>query len=132
MSANPIDIHVGKRLRLRRTIVGISQEKLAETLGITFQQVQKYEKGINRIGSSRLFAIAKTLNVPVNFFFDEYNESANSNSKYALAEDTSAFEHEENSRNRETMTLVKAYYQIQDPKVRKKALELIKSLADKS
>ena len=132
MSANPIDIHVGKRLRLRRTIVGISQEKLAETLGITFQQVQKYEKGINRIGSSRLFDISKTLNVPVNFFFEEYNEGGAANSKYALAEDNANFEHEDNTKNRETMTLVKAYYQISDPKVRKKALELIKSLADKS
>ncbi len=128
MSANPIDIHVGKRLRLRRTMLGISQEKLAEILGITFQQVQKYEKGINRVGSSRLFDIAKALNVPVNFFFDEY--SGNANSQYALAEDTAAFEHEDNLKNRETMTLVRAYYQISDPKVRKKALELIKSLAD--
>lgn len=132
MAANPIDIHVGKRLRLRRTIIGISQEKLAETLGITFQQVQKYEKGINRIGSSRLFDISKTLNVPVNFFFDEYNEGGASGSKYSLAEDNSNFEHEDNTKNRETMALVKAYYQIADPKVRKKALELIKSLADKS
>ena len=130
MSANPIDIHVGKRLRLRRTVTGISQEKLAEMLGITFQQVQKYEKGVNRIGSSRLFDIAKSLSVPVNFFFDEY-EAANTGGKYALAEDAAAFEHEDNTKNRETLTLVKAYYQISDPKVRKKALELIKSLADK-
>jgi len=130
MSSNPIDVHVGKRLRLRRTVTGISQEKLADMLGITFQQVQKYEKGVNRIGSSRLFDIAKSLNVPVNFFFDEYETSA-ANSKYALAEDAANFEHEENTKNRETMTLVKAYYQISDPKVRKKALELIKSLADK-
>ncbi len=131
MSANPIDIHVGKRLRLRRTVTGISQEKLADMLGITFQQVQKYEKGVNRIGSSRLFDIAKSLSVPVNFFFDEYDSGAAGANKYALAEDTAAFEHEDNLKNRETMALVKAYYQITDPKVRKKALELIKSLADK-
>ena len=71
---------------------GISQEKLAETLGITFQQVQKYEKGVNRIGSSRLFDIAKNLNVPVNFFFDEYNEAGSAGSKYSLAEEKSNFE----------------------------------------
>lgn len=130
MSANPIDIHVGKRLRLRRTILGVSQEKLADTLGITFQQVQKYEKGINRIGSSRLFDIAKSLSVPVGFFFDEYSAEAPSNSQYALAEDTAEFQAEDNLKSRETMTLVKAYYQISDIKVRKKALELIKSLAD--
>jgi len=133
MSANPIDIHVGKRLRLRRSVTGVSQEKLAEMLGITFQQVQKYEKGVNRIGSSRLFDIAKSLGVPVNFFFDEYSESSGGAAgKYALAEETAEFAHEENTKSRETMALVKAYYQISDPKVRKKALELIKSLADKS
>ena len=131
MSPNPIDIHMGKRLRLRRTIAGISQEKLAEMLGITFQQVQKYEKGINRIGSSRLFDIAKSLGVPINFFFDEYNDNT-VGGKHALAGDAAEFEHEDNAKNRETMTLVKAYYQILDPKVRKKAVELIKSLADKS
>lgn len=132
MSAKPVDIYVGKRLRLRRTILGISQEKLAEILGITFQQVQKYEKGINRIGSSRLFDISKALSVPIEFFFEEYSEAAPAVSNFSLAEDNSNFEHEDSSKSRETMTLVKAYYQISDPKVRKKALELIKSLADKS
>jgi transcriptional regulator with XRE-family HTH domain len=125
---NPIDIHVGKRLRLRRTVMGMSQEQLAESLGITFQQVQKYEKGINRIGSSRLFDISKSLNVPVGFFFEEYGES---NPVFGLAENSSEYEAED-VRSRETMALVKAYYQISDPKVRKKALELIKSLADKA
>jgi transcriptional regulator with XRE-family HTH domain len=125
---NPIDIHVGKRLRLRRTVLGMSQEQLAETLGITFQQVQKYEKGINRIGSSRLFDISKALTVPVGFFFEEYGDA---NPVYGLAEENSEYEVED-VRSRETMALVKAYYQISDPKVRKKALELIKSLADKA
>jgi transcriptional regulator with XRE-family HTH domain len=127
----PIDIHVGKRLRLRRTVLGVSQEKLAEILGITFQQVQKYEKGVNRIGSSRLFDIAKALNVPVGFFFDEYTEEVVGGVAIA-AEDEAEFEHEGNAKNRETMALVKAYYQISDPKIRKKALQLIKSLADAS
>ena len=72
MTANPVDIHVGKRLRLRRGILGMSQENLAEILGITFQQVQKYEKGINRISASRLFEIAKALNVKISFFFEGF------------------------------------------------------------
>ena len=70
-SANPIDVHVGARIRLRRTLLGMSQEKLGECLGLTFQQVQKYEKGANRISASRLYFTAKILGVPVQFFFEE-------------------------------------------------------------
>ncbi len=65
---NPIDVHVGSRIRLRRNMLGLSQEKLGESLGITFQQIQKYEKGTNRVGASRLQAISAILNVPVSFF----------------------------------------------------------------
>ena len=68
---NPIDTHVGSRIRLRRNMLGMSQEKLGESLGITFQQIQKYEKGTNRVGASRLQAIANILDVPVSFFFDD-------------------------------------------------------------
>ncbi len=68
---NPIDIHVGSRIRLRRTMLGMSQEKLGESLGITFQQIQKYEKGTNRVGASRLQNISSILNVPVSFFFED-------------------------------------------------------------
>ena len=68
---NPIDIHVGSRIRLRRNMLGMSQEKLGENLGITFQQIQKYEKGTNRVGASRLQAIASILSVPVAFFFED-------------------------------------------------------------
>ena len=71
---NPIDIHVSSRIRLRRTMLGMSQEKLGEALGITFQQVQKYEKGTNRVGASRLQNISTTLNVPVSFFFEDAPE----------------------------------------------------------
>ncbi|MFP6756792.1 MAG: helix-turn-helix transcriptional regulator, partial [Alphaproteobacteria bacterium] len=68
---NPVDIHVGSRIRLRRTLLGMSQEKLGKAIGLTFQQVQKYERGTNRVGSSRLFQLAKILDVPVSFFFDD-------------------------------------------------------------
>src|SRR5690606_10979713 len=127
MTANPIDIHVGKRLRLRRSILGLSQEKLAEELGITFQQVQKYEKGINRVSASRLYEVGKVLTVPVSFFFDEFG---NDNRLSAgLAENDDDFQSED-VKSRESMNLLRAYYKISDPKVRKKALELIKSLSD--
>ena len=68
---NPVDIHVGSRIRLRRTLLGMSQEKLGSAISLTFQQVQKYERGTNRVGSSRLYQLAKVLNVPVSFFFDD-------------------------------------------------------------
>lgn len=127
MSANPIDIHVGKRLRLRRSILGMSQENLAEILGITFQQVQKYEKGINRVSASRLHEIAKALNVSISFFFEAVEEEDGLG--LGFAENSEEFAAED-VKNRESMALLKAYYQISDPKIRKKALELIKSLAD--
>src|SRR4028119_625057 len=68
---SPIDVHVGSRVRLRRTLLGMSQEKLGEALGLTFQQVQKYERGVNRIGASRLFDLSRVLDVPISFFFDD-------------------------------------------------------------
>src|SRR5690349_23097057 len=68
---NPVDVHVGSRVRLRRTLLGMSQEKLGDALGLTFQQVQKYERGANRIGASRLFDLSRVLDVPVSFFFDD-------------------------------------------------------------
>src|SRR5208282_2050907 len=68
---NPVDVHVGSRVRLRRTLLGLSQEKLGEAIGLTFQQVQKYERGTNRIGASRLWELSAVLDVPVQFFFGE-------------------------------------------------------------
>ena len=126
--ANPIDVHVGKRIRVRRTILGMSQETLADALGITFQQVQKYEKGINRVSASRLYEISQVLGAPISFYYDEYGSSESSQT-YGFAENESGFESED-LKSRESMTLLKAYYQISDPKVRKKAVDLIKSLSD--
>src|SRR5437868_7157320 len=68
---NPVDVHVGNRLRLRRTLLGLSQQKVGEALGLTFQQVQKYERGANRIGASRLWDLSGVLDCPISFFFDE-------------------------------------------------------------
>src|ERR687886_2352058 len=72
---HPTDVHVGARVRLRRTLLGMSQEKLGEALGLTFQQVQKYERGANRIGASRLFDLSRVLDVPIGFFFDDMPDS---------------------------------------------------------
>src|ERR1700682_4682291 len=71
---SPIDVHVGSRVRLRRTLLGMSQERLGEALGLTFQQVQKYERGVNRVGASRLFDLSRVLDVPISFFFDDMPE----------------------------------------------------------
>ncbi|WP_348657957.1 helix-turn-helix transcriptional regulator [uncultured Thalassospira sp.] len=80
---NPVDVHVGSRVRLRRTLLGMSQEKLGEAIGLTFQQIQKYERGANRVGASRLYDLSKALDVPVSFFFDAYEEGTSS-----ITEDT--------------------------------------------
>jgi len=133
---NPIDVHVGKRLRLRRTLLGMSQERLADLLGLTFQQVQKYERGVNRIGSSRLYALGQILDVPVSFFFDDLGEEARPRGAYevaGLAEERAAFQHEEEQLpldRRETLELVRAYYRIADPAVRRRLFELAKALAN--
>jgi transcriptional regulator with XRE-family HTH domain len=134
---NPIDVHVGRRLRLRRTLLGMSQERLGELLGLTFQQVQKYERGANRIGSSRLFELGQILDVPVSFFFDDLPAAVGgAPGGYAmpgLAEDSSAFDHEDDGLpldKRETLELVRAYYRIGDPAVRKRLFELAKALGN--
>lgn len=133
---NPIDVHVGRRLRLRRTLLGMSQERLGELLGLTFQQVQKYERGVNRIGSSRLFELGQILSVPVSFFFDDMPDdlphAPGGSAMPGLAEEASPFEHEEEELpldKRETLELVRAYYRIGDPALRKRLFELAKALA---
>ena len=129
---SPIDIHVGGRVRLRRTLLGLSQEKLGDALGLTFQQVQKYERGVNRIGASRLFDLARVLDVPIGFFFDDMPDALggtmNSTRRtYGLADQQDGFD-DDTLHRRETLELVRAYYRINDSAVRKRVFELIKSL----
>jgi transcriptional regulator with XRE-family HTH domain len=131
---NPIDVHVGGRVRLRRTLLGMSQEKLGEAIGLTFQQVQKYERGANRIGASRLFDLSRVLDVPVSFFFDDMSEDVSLQSPRlisGLAEEPAPFEADPMTK-RETLELVRAYYRITDPQVRKRVFELAKALANAS
>jgi|UniRef100_A0A8J4M6F0 transcriptional regulator with XRE-family HTH domain len=135
---SPIDIHVGARIRLRRTLLGMSQERLGDALGLTFQQVQKYERGANRVGASRLFDLARVLDVPISFFFDDMPEplattysSPAARRALGFAEAQEGFGDDTMSR-RETLELVRAYYRITDPAVRKRVFELIKSLTPES
>ena len=124
---NPVDVHVGSRVRLRRTLLGMSQEKLGMALGLTFQQVQKYERGTNRIGSSRLFQLGRILEVPVSFFFDDMPPEISINAPAAPDASNEAFDQEDLSK-RETLELVRAYYRINDPAVRKRVFELVKAV----
>ena len=129
---NPVDIHVGSRVRLRRTLLGLSQEKLADAIGLTFQQVQKYERGANRIGASRLFELSRVLDVPVSFFFDDMaSEVSSRHTGHAagMAEQGQAPFEADALAKRETLELVRAYYRITDPQVRKKVAELVKTMA---
>jgi len=126
-SPDPVDIHVGARVRLRRTLLGMSQEKLGKALGLTFQQVQKYERGANRIGSSRLFQLSKILDVPVSFFFDEMTTDTTQKADGMAEGNKQVFEVDKLSR-RETLELVRAYYKITDPSVRKKIFEMVKAI----
>jgi len=126
---NPIDIHVGSRIRLRRTMLGMSQEKLGESLGITFQQVQKYEKGTNRVGASRLQNIASILNVPVSFFFEDAPDDSAASGASGMEENSSTYVVSFLSSS-EGLQLNRAFVKIADPKVRRRIIDLVKSLAE--
>ena len=128
---NPIDVHVGGRVRFRRMLLGMSQEKLGEKLGLTFQQVQKYEKGINRIGASRLFDLAQVLGVPVQFFYEE----APASEPPPVMPDGFSEKPAENAiveflRSRDGLELNKAFVRISDAKARRAIVELVRSLAN--
>jgi transcriptional regulator with XRE-family HTH domain len=125
---NPIDIQVGARLRLRRNMLGLSQEKLAEAIGLTFQQVQKYERGTNRIGASRLHELSRVLDVPVSFFFDD-TDPVRAPAMGGFAEPPAEAFESDPLRKRETKELVEAYFAVDDPSVRRRLLDLAKALA---
>ena len=131
---NPVDVHVGARVRLRRTLLGLSQEKLGEAIGLTFQQVQKYERGANRIGASRLYDLSRVLQVPVSYFFEEMSDdvaSASPGQLRGMAQEQDTYEPDPMAK-RETLELVRAYYRIKDPQVRRRVFDLAKALASSS
>ena len=124
--ANQIDAHVGSRVRLRRQLLKMSQEKLGDELGVTFQQVQKYERGANRIGASRLFSLSKVLDVPVNFFF----EGLSGVTAEGVAETGQSPIIYDFIQSPDGVALAEAFSRITTPKVRRRVLELVRSLAD--
>ena len=127
---NPIDAHVGGRVRLRRMLLGMSQEKLGEQLGLTFQQVQKYEKGVNRIGASRLFDLAHVLGVPVQFFYEDVPASTEAEvARPGLAERPAESYVVDFLSSRDGLELNKAFIRIEDPIVRKAIVDLVRALA---
>ncbi len=127
-SPNPTDIVVGQRLRQRRTVLGWSQEQVGDSVGLTFQQVQKYERGINRIGASRLYELSLALDVPVSYFF----EGAPSDSKAKIqgfAEDAGVFSHESTVDKREALELLRLYNAVPAGASRRKVLGVVRSIA---
>lgn len=130
---DPVDIHVGSRVRLRRTLLGLSQDKLARAIGVSFQQLQKYERGTNRISASRLYALSKVLGVGIAWFFEDApagpkRRGAGVEPRPAAANEAEEAEQDPMTAN-ETVKLVRAYYQIEDPKVRKKILHMVRAVS---
>ncbi|MBP5534851.1 MAG: helix-turn-helix transcriptional regulator [Alphaproteobacteria bacterium] len=138
---NPVDVHVGNRVRMYRTLKGLSQEKLGEALGLTFQQVQKYEKGLNRIGASRLWDISQVLETPIGLFYEGItdetkslsprhlqNASLNEDWVNKVAQFTAQLDDDPLNR-RETLELMRAYYRIPNRNMAHKIFDLIKAMA---
>ncbi len=125
---NPVDVHVGARLRQRRTLLGMNQTKLGSSIGLTFQQVQKYEKGTNRISASRLYALSGTLDVPIEYFFSDMPTAVAASSPTlgrGSAKQPLSYQPDPMA-TRETLELVRAYYKIEDTNVRNRLRELTK------
>ncbi len=131
---DPVDVHVGQRLRVRRSLLGLSQEKLAESIGLTFQQIQKYERGMNRISAGRLYQFSKILDVPVTYFYDQLGGAAKaySSATYGLADnEQEKFTAGDLMQNKETLDLIRAYYSIDNTDIRKDIFKFVKSMANR-
>ncbi|MGC6517242.1 MAG: helix-turn-helix domain-containing protein [Candidatus Puniceispirillaceae bacterium] len=130
---NAVDVHVGRRIRLRRTLLGMSQEQLGTALNITFQQVQKYERGTNRVSASRLWDISQIIDVPISYFFEDMSDTTEKASprkmSQATVSDIEQIEVKDPMARRETLELVRAYYSIEKPQVRRRLGDMIKSIA---
>ncbi len=134
---HPMDIHAGSKLRARRLLLGMSQEALGNKVGVTFQQVQKYERGTNRLSVSRVYEMSKALEVPVDYFFDGFSENAKHAQPGFSDNDQDGFEAENASEadlmsRRETIKLVRAYYAIKDESLRKQVLSMARALGKSS
>lgn len=128
-SPNPVDIHVGSRVRLRRQLLRLSQEKLGDALGVTFQQVQKYERGTNRVGASRLHRMSQILEVPVGFFFEGIDDDA---APEDLLKDDNTPVVYEFINSTDGVSMATSMSKITDPRVRRRLLELVRALASEN
>lgn len=130
MPRNPVDVHVGNRLKLRRTMIGMSQDKLGQTVGLTFQQIQKYEKGANRIGASRLYQFATILDVPPAWFFEGLEgqpvEARNGNLLAAATPDIAPLA----AFSREDIELLRAFQAVTNPLLRRRVADLVRAMAE--
>jgi len=129
---NPIDVHVGSRVRLRRAIAKLSQSELGDALGVTFQQVQKYEKGTNRIGASRMQKIAETLNVPVSFFFEDAPGDKAGSEGSGMEESGSANFVMDFLSSSEGIELNRAFVRISNPAIRRRIIDMVRTLANET
>ena len=131
--AHPVDVHVGGRVRLRRVFLGYSQEKLANALGLTFQQIQKYERGTNRIFASRLFHLARVLRVPVSYFYQglspqgETLSGGEANGEHGCSAEDGM---QDLLGKTDTLKLIQAYNKITDPSVRRQIYALVKTVGE--
>ena len=123
---NPVDVHVGRRLKMRRMMIGMSQEKLGNELGLTFQQIQKYEKGVNRVGASRLYDVARALGVSVQYFFEDLPETGPSRSFDLSGRDAVM----ECLNSAEGLALITSFSQITDAATRRRIVELVRTLGN--
>jgi len=130
MTKQDVDVYVGKRLRLRRTMMGLSQEAVAKAVGITFQQVQKYEKGVNAMNARRLVEFARFMNVPVAYFFDGLDEEMAAGKAAGFSEAAEAFEHGSPVSDRESLEMMKAFKRIGEQGVRKRLSDLVRAIAE--
>jgi len=129
---DPVDIHVGKRLRVRRSLLGWSQEKLADAIGLTFQQVQKYERGVNRISAGRLYQFSEILQVPVTYFYEmvKNDNHASAGPSYGMSDNAQeGFGGPDVLEDKDTLKLIKIYNDIKDPALKQEILRIVKSMA---
>ncbi|NKB50725.1 MAG: helix-turn-helix domain-containing protein [Rhizobiaceae bacterium] len=129
---NPIDVHVGSRVRLRRTMAKLSQEKLGDALGVTFQQIQKYEKGTNRIGASRMQKISETLNVPISFFFEDAPGSKSNSDSPGMEEAGSANFVMDFLSSAEGIELNRAFVRIPNAAIRRRIIDMVRTIAEET
>ncbi len=129
---HPVDVHVGQRVKLRRTLMGMTQGKLGESIGLTFQQIQKYERGANRISARKLWQLSNVLDVPVSFFFDEMSDKVKASFPGYIGEtaEDGIPEEELTLHRRQTLELVRTFSKLQDPVIRKRVIDVVRAIAE--